>query len=77
MTKGTKGTVKWFNSGQGYGFIAEENGCPAVFVRHSGIVSSGYRSLKEGDQVVFDIEKDHRGPTAVNVSLTYPAHSGL
>jgi CspA family cold shock protein len=68
-TKGTKGTVKWFNSGQGYGFIAEENGHPAVFVRHSGIVSSGYRSLKEGDRVVFDIEKDHTGPTAVNVTL--------
>ena len=70
MIKKTRGTVKWFNSGQGYGFIAEENGHPAVFVRLSGIISSGYRSLKEGDQVVFDIEKDHRGPTAVNVTLT-------
>jgi cold shock protein len=65
-----KGTVKWFNGGQGYGFIAEEDGHRAVFVRKSGILSSGYRYLREGDRVVFDIENDHTGPTAINVAVT-------
>lgn len=69
MKQGTRGTVKWFNNDRGYGFIAEEGGHPAVFVRNAGISSNGYRSLKEGDRVVFDIQKDHTGPVAVNVSV--------
>jgi CspA family cold shock protein len=62
------GTVKWFNSSKGYGFIAQENG-PDVFVHHSGINASGYKSLNEGDQVTFDIQQGPKGPSAVNVTL--------
>jgi CspA family cold shock protein len=62
------GTVKWFNSSKGYGFIAQENG-PDVFVHHSGINASGYKSLNEGDKVTFDIQQGPKGPSAVNVTL--------
>ena len=62
------GTVKWFNSSKGYGVIAQENG-PDVFVHHSGINASGYKSLNEGDQVTFDIQQGPKGPSAVNVTL--------
>ncbi|GAB6094859.1 cold-shock protein [Desulfatiferula olefinivorans] len=61
-----KGTVKWFNDQKGFGFIEQENG-PDVFVHHSGINSSGFRSLAEGQQVTFDIEQGPKGPAAVNV----------
>ena len=60
------GIVKWFNSSKGYGFIEQENG-PDVFVHHSGINSSGFRTLNEGDRVTFDIEQGQKGPAAVNV----------
>ena len=63
-----EGTVKWFNNSKGYGFIAQENG-PDVFVHHSGINASGYKSLNEGDKVTFDIEQGPKGPSAVNVSV--------
>ena len=62
------GVVKWFNSSKGYGFIAQENG-PDVFVHHSGINASGYKSLNEGDKVTFDIQQGPKGPSAVNVTL--------
>jgi CspA family cold shock protein len=61
-----KGTVKWFNDQKGFGFIEQENG-PDVFVHHSGINTSGFRSLAEGQQVTFDIEQGPKGPAAVNV----------
>jgi len=61
-----KGTVKWFNDQKGFGFIEQENG-PDVFVHHSGINSSGFRSLAEGQSVTFDIEQGPKGPAAVNV----------
>jgi cold shock protein len=63
-----EGTVKWFNSSKGYGFIAQENG-PDVFVHHSGINASGYKSLNEGDKVTFDIQQGPKGPSAVNVTV--------
>ncbi len=63
-----EGTVKWFNNSKGYGFIAQENG-PDVFVHHSGINASGYKSLNEGDKVTFDIQQGPKGPSAVNVSV--------
>jgi cold shock protein len=62
------GTVKWFNDRKGYGFIEQEDG-PDVFVHHSGIVSEGFRSLNEGDQVTFDVEQGQKGLSAVNVKV--------
>lgn len=62
----TNGTVKWFNDRKGFGFIEQQNG-PDVFVHHSGIVSNGFKSLDEGDQVTFDIEQGPKGPSATNV----------
>ncbi len=62
------GTVKWFSNNKGFGFIEQEDG-PDVFVHHSGINSSEYRSLDEGDRVSFDLEQREKGPTAVNVTV--------
>ena len=62
------GTVKWFNEQKGYGFITQEDG-PDVFVHYSGINSSGFKTLKEGDKVTFDVEQGKKGPAAVNVKL--------
>ena len=62
----TNGTVNWFNDRKGFGFIEQENG-PDVFVHHSEINASGFKSLKEGDRVTFDIEQSQKGPSATNV----------
>lgn len=61
-----KGTVKWFNSGKGYGFITPEEGND-VFVHFSSLTGDGYKSLNEGDKVEFDIVSDQKGPKAANV----------
>jgi len=61
------GIVKWFSDKKGYGFIEQENG-PDVFVHHSNINAQGFKSLKEGDRVTFEIEQGQKGPTAVNVT---------
>jgi len=61
-----EGIVKWFNDSKGFGFIEQENG-PDVFVHHTGIKTTGFRSLNEGDRVSFDIEDGQKGPAAVNV----------
>ena len=62
------GIVKWFNDSKGYGFIEQENG-PDVFVHHSGINASCFKSLNEGDRVTFEIEQGQKGPAAVNVTV--------
>jgi CspA family cold shock protein len=62
------GIVKWFNERKGYGFIEQDEG-PDVFVHHSGINATGFKSLNEGDRVNFDIEEGQKGPRAVNVTV--------
>jgi CspA family cold shock protein len=58
-----KGKVKWFNNAKGYGFIGREDG-PDVFVHYSSIQLDGYKTLKEGDEVEFDIVQGQKGPQA-------------
>lgn len=64
----TQGTVKWFNDQKGYGFIKREDGSD-VFVHHTGINGSGFKTLREGDKVAFEIEQGRKGPAAVNVTV--------
>ncbi|MFF2961689.1 cold-shock protein [Streptomyces sp. NPDC057963] len=61
------GTVKWFNSEKGFGFIAQDGGGPDVFAHYSNISGSGYRELIEGEQVTFDIGQGQKGPQAENI----------
>ncbi len=60
------GTVKWFNDKKGYGFINEEEGRD-IFVHFSAIDMPGFKTLSEGDMVMFDVEESDRGPEAKNV----------
>jgi CspA family cold shock protein len=61
------GTVKWFNAEKGFGFIAQQDGGPDVFVHYSAIASQGYKSLDENQQVEFDVTQGPKGPQAENV----------
>ena len=61
------GTVKWFNSEKGFGFIATEAGGPDVFVHFSGIRGDGHKSLEEGQKVEFSVAEGQRGPQAEDV----------
>lgn len=61
-----RGIVKWFNNSKGYGFIGRDDG-PDVFVHYSGVVGDGYRTLKEGDVVEYEIATGPRGAQAVEV----------
>ena len=62
----TNGIVKWFDDKKGYGFIENEEGGD-VFVHHTGISGSGFKTLSEGDRVTFDVEQETRGLKATNV----------
>ena len=66
MSERIEGTVKWFNSTKGFGFIAR-NGAPDVFVHYSAIQGGGYRSLEEGQKVEFTLEQGPKGLQASNV----------
>ena len=63
-----KGQVKWFDSKKGYGFITGENG-KEIFVHFSGIMSDGFKSLNEGQQVEFEVGNGAKGEQAVNVTV--------
>ena len=63
------GTVKWFNSEKGYGFIARESGEKDVFVHFSAIVGDGYKTLKEEQQVEFSVVQGAKGPQAQDVKV--------
>jgi CspA family cold shock protein len=63
----TTGTVKWFNSEKGFGFITPEDGAKDCFVHHTAIEATGFKSLNEGDKVEFDMVQEPKGPKAQNV----------
>jgi CspA family cold shock protein len=65
----TNGTVKWFSNQKGFGFIEQENGAD-VFVHHSSMNATGFKSLEEGDRVTFDIEQGQKGLCALNVKVS-------
>ncbi len=64
-----KGTVKWFNSQKGYGFITNSESGEDVFVHFSGISTDGFKTLEEGQAVNFDLTEGARGTQAVNVTI--------
>ncbi len=61
-----KGTVKWFNEKKGFGFISREDG-DDVFVHHTSIQAEGFKTLREGQEVEFEVQDGPKGPQAVNV----------
>jgi CspA family cold shock protein len=66
MSERITGTVKWFNGGKGYGFLAREGGAD-VFVHFSAIQGEGFKNLEEGQKVEFSVEQGPKGPQATNV----------
>jgi len=63
----SKGTVKWFNSSKGFGFINPDDGSDDLFVHHSEIKTDGYASLDEGQKVEFEVGQGKKGPCATSV----------
>jgi len=63
-----QGTVKWFDEGKGYGFITPGDGSEDLFVHHTGIAGSGFKSLEEGESVSYEVTQGRKGMQAVNVS---------
>ncbi|MGD8813061.1 MAG: cold shock domain-containing protein [Anaerolineales bacterium] len=68
MSERVVGTVKWFNSGKGYGFIERDEG-DDIFVHYSAILGDGYRNLEEGQRVEFSIEESPKGLQAAGVTI--------
>ena len=66
----TRGRVKWFNDQKGFGFIEVED-AKDVFVHHSAITGTGFKSLKEGDEVEFEISSGPKGPSAADLKIVY------
>ena len=69
MAERELGVVKWFNGEKGYGFIARDNGEKDVFVHFSAISAEGFRTLREGQRVEFEVVEGDKGPQAQNVEL--------
>ena len=63
------GTVKWFNNAKGYGFLVQESGGDDIFIHYSSIQMDGYRTLRAGQPVSFDIEEGPKGLHAMNIRL--------
>lgn len=62
-----QGTVKWFDSTKGFGFITPDDGSKDVFAHHTAIEGTGYKSLKENQKVTFDVVQGLKGPQATNI----------
>lgn len=69
MAERELGVVKWFNGEKGYGFIARDSGEKDVFVHFSAITAEGFRTLREGQRVEFEVAEGEKGPQAQNVEV--------